>query len=97
LEIVQSKEFAKKDPAETKSFFDAIGMVGSNDAIPVLRDILEKKSFFGRGKDDLRVGAANALAMVGTSEAKAILEAGRESKDESIRNACARAMKSQGI
>ena len=97
LEIVQSKEFPKKDPTETKAFFDAIGMVGSNDAIPVLKDILEKKSLFGRGKDDLRVGAANALAMVGTPEAKAILEAGRDSKDESIRNACARAMRGQGL
>ena len=98
LEIVQSKEFPKKDPTEIKAFFDAIGMMGSNDATPVLKDILEKKSLFGRGvKDDLRMGAANALAMIGTPEARAILEAGRNSKDESIRNACVRAMRSQGL
>jgi hypothetical protein len=35
--------------------------------------------------------------MIGSAEAKAILEAGRNSKDESIRNACAQAMRSQGL
>ena len=98
LEIVQSKEFPKKDPTEIKAFFDAIGMVGSNEATPVLQDILERKSLFGRGKmDGMRNGAAMALAMIGTPEAKAILEEGKDSKDESIRNACLQAMRSQGI
>jgi hypothetical protein len=98
LEIVQSKEFPKKDPTEIKAFFDAIGMVGSNEATPVIQDILERKSLFGRGKkDDMRNGAAMALAMIGTPEAKAILEEGKDSKDESIRNACLQAMRSQGI
>jgi tetratricopeptide (TPR) repeat protein len=98
LELVQSKDFPKKDPTEIKAFFDAIGMIGSNEATPVLQDILERKSLFGRGKTDgMRNGAANALAMIGSAEAKAILEEGRDSKDESIRNACAQAMKSQGL
>ena len=39
--------------------------------------------------------AANALAMIGTPEAKAILEEGKNSKDESIRDACAQALRSQ--
>jgi HEAT repeat protein len=95
LEIVQSKEFPKKDPTEVKAFFDAIGMVGSNEATPVLQEILERKSLFGRGKtDEMRNGAAIALAMIGTREAKAILEEGRNSKDESVRNACVLAMRS---
>lgn len=98
LELVQSKDFSKKDPTEIKAFFDAIGMIGSNEATPVLQEILERKSLFGRGKPDgMRNGAANALAMIGSPEAKAILEAGRNSRDESIRNACAQAMKGQGL
>jgi len=53
---------------------------------------------FGRGRmDEMRTGAAHALAMIGTPEAKAILEAGRNSKDESIRNACLQAIRSQGL
>jgi HEAT repeat protein len=98
LELVESKDFPKKAPTEMKAFFDAIGMIGSNEAIPVLQEILERKSLFGRGKpDEMRNGAANALAMIGNAEAKAILEAGRNSKDESIRNACAQAMRGEGL
>lgn len=98
LEIVQAKEFPKKDPTEIKAFFDAIGMVGSSEAIPVLEDLLERKSLFGRGKmDEMRHGAANALAMIGTPEAKAVLEAGKNAKDESVRNACLQAIRSQGL
>jgi HEAT repeat protein len=95
LEVVQSKDFYKREPAEIKAFFNAIGMVGSNEAIPVLQQLLERKSWFGRGKtDEIRTGAANALAMIGTSETKAILEEGKNSKEESIRDACAQALKS---
>ncbi len=94
LEVVQSKDFQKKEPAEMKAFLDAIGMVGSNEALPVLQQMLEQKSLFGLGKrDDIRFGVANALAMIGTSEARAILEQGRNSKDESIRNACQQAFR----
>lgn len=94
LEIVQSKEFPKREPSEIKAFFDAIGMIGSNDAIPILRQLLERKGWFTKGRiDTIRIGAANALAMIGTSEAKAILEAGVNSKDEAIKEACLQAMR----
>jgi hypothetical protein len=96
LEVVQTKDFYKREPVEIKAFFNAIGMVGSNEAIPVLQQLLERKSWFVRGKtDEIRVGAANAIAMIGTPEAKAILEVGEDSKDESIREACVQALKSQ--
>jgi HEAT repeat protein len=96
LEVVQSKDFHKKEPAEVKAFFNAIGMVGSNEAIPVLQQLLERKSWFGRGKtDEIRTGAASALAMIGTPEAKAILEEGKNSKEESIRDACTQALRGQ--
>jgi HEAT repeat protein len=96
LEVVQSKDFYKRESAEIKAFFNAIGMVGSNEAIPVLQQLLEQKSWFGRGKtDEIRMEAANAMAMVGTPEAKAILEEGKNSKDEFIRDACTQALRSQ--
>jgi len=94
LEVVQSKDFQKKEPAEMKAFLDAIGMVGSNEALPVLQQMLERKSLFGIGrKDEARPGVANALAMIGTPEARALLEKGRDSKDESIRTACRQALR----
>lgn len=98
LEMMQLKEFPKKDPLEIKAFFDAIGMIGSNDAIPILRQLLERKGWFTRGKvDAIRIGAANALAMIGTSEAKAVLESGLNSKDEAIKEACLQAIRGQSI
>ena len=96
LEIVQSKDFYKREPVEIKAFFNGIGMVGSNEVVPVLQDLLERKSWFGRGKtDEIRIGAAHALAMIGTPDAKAVLEEGKNSKDETIRDACTQALKSQ--
>lgn len=94
LEVVQSKDFQKKEPVEMKAFLDAIGMIGSNEAIPALQQLLERKSLFGMGKkDEIRPGAASALAMIGTPEARALLEKGKDSKDESIRAACLQALR----
>jgi HEAT repeat protein len=97
LEVVQSKDFQKREPAEMKAFFDAIGMVGgSKESILVLQQLLERKSWFSRGKmDEIRIGAAQALAVIGTPEAMAILESGKDSKDESIRDACLQALRSK--
>jgi hypothetical protein len=95
LEVVQSKEFQRKGPAEIKAFFNAVGMLGdSKDSILVLQQLLERKNWIARGKvDEILIGAANALAMIGTREAKAILDAGKDSKDEAIRDACFQALK----
>ena len=98
LEVVQTKDFYKREPVEIKAFFNAIGMVGSNEAVPVLQQLLERKSWFGRGKsDEIHIGAANTLAVIGTPEARAVLEEGKNSKDESIREACTQALKSQSV
>jgi HEAT repeat protein len=96
VEIVQSKDFYKREPVEIKAFFNGIGMAGSDEVVPVLQDLLERKSWFSRGKiDEIRIGAAHALAMIGTPDAKAILEEGENSKDETLRDACTEALKSQ--
>jgi HEAT repeat protein len=96
LEVVQSKEFPKKEPAEIKAFLDAIGMIGSNESVSVLQDLLEKKDWLGRSKGDrIRLEAAQTLAAVGTPEAMAILESGKNSKEEAIREACRQALRSK--
>jgi len=93
---VQSKDFYKREPVEIKAFFNGIGMVGSDEVVPVLQEMLERKSWFGRGKtDEIRMGAAHALGMIGTPDAKAILEEGKDSKDDTLRDACTQALKSQ--
>jgi len=97
LEVIQAKDFPKRDPSEVKAFFDAAGSVGSNDALRPLQQTLEQRGWFGGGvKDEVRLAAANALALIGSQEAKAVLEAGTNSRDESIRRACLEAKRKFG-
>ncbi len=91
--VVQSKEFYKRDKVEIKAFFDAIGMIGSDEATQPLQKLLEQRSWFGSGrKAEIRQGAANALAIIGTPEAKSILQSGTNSREQSVRQACQQAM-----
>ena len=43
--------------------------------------------------DEIRQGAAGALALIGSHDAKSVLEAGQRSKNASIRRACLQALK----
>ena len=93
LGVVQSKDFYKRDKVEIKAFFDAIGMIGANEAIQPLQKLLEQKSWFESGrKVEIRQGAANALALIGTPEAKSILQSGTNSREQSVRQACQQAI-----
>jgi len=67
--IILSKDFFKRDYEEKASFFKALGETGSQEAIPVLKKIGEKKRWFQRGKwDEMRLCAHNALKMLGVNE-----------------------------
>ncbi len=39
LEVIQAKDFSKRDPYEVKAFFEAVGSVGSNEAVRPLQQI----------------------------------------------------------
>ncbi|MGD0625031.1 MAG: HEAT repeat domain-containing protein, partial [Thermodesulfobacteriota bacterium] len=92
LGVVQSKEFPKKEKAEIKAFFDAIGMSGCDEAVRPLQKLLEQRGWFDRKKKvEIRKGAANALALIGTPEAKSILKSGKNSKNHNVRQACLQA------
>jgi HEAT repeat protein len=92
LEVVQSREFPKREKAEIKAFFDAIGMSGSDEAVQPLQKLLEQRSWLNRKKRvEIRKGAANALALIGTSEAKSILKSGMNSRNHNIQQACLQA------
>ncbi len=98
LEVIQAKDFPKRDPSEVKAFFDAVGSVGSNEALRPLQQILEQKGWFGGGvKDEVRLAAACSLSLIGSPEAKAILQAGAGSREESVRRACLEAKRRFGI
>jgi hypothetical protein len=94
LDVVQGKEFGRRDAAEIRAFFEAIGRAGSVEAVSVLRQLLERKGWLRRGRlDDLRRGAAKALAMIPGPEAETALRSGRESRDDEVRAACVEALR----
>jgi hypothetical protein len=67
--IILSKDFFKRDYEEKASFFKALGETGSQEAIPVLKKITQKKRWFQRGKwDEMRLCAHNAMKMLGMDE-----------------------------
>jgi len=93
LSIVQSEPFLDRDFSEKAAFFRAIGEIRSDESLPVLRKILEKKSWFKKPKhDELQVCAIGALRMIGTEESKKILEMGKRSKNRAVRRACLQAL-----
>jgi HEAT repeat protein len=94
MERMGSKEFFKKDVAEIRSYFKAIGMIQSDHAVPLLYSLLERKKWFGRGKaDEIRASAIETLVRIGTQEAREVLQLGTESRDEPLREACRRALR----
>jgi HEAT repeat protein len=93
LSIIQSEAFLDRDFSEKASFFRAIGEIRSNEALPTLRKILDKKSWFQKSKwDELQICAIGALRMIGTEESRKILEMGKRSKNRAVRRACLQAL-----
>ncbi len=81
---------AKKDPAHILASYETLGRCGSNTSVPYLRRILLDKgwnSFMGSGKLIFREGAAIALALLDTPEAKDVLQKASKSRFKVIRKA----------
>jgi len=93
LSVIQSEAFLDREFSEKAAFFRALGEIRSDESLPVLRKILEKKSWFQRPKwDELQICAIGALRMIGTEESRKILEMGKRSKNRAVRRACLQAL-----
>jgi HEAT repeat protein len=69
--VILSKDFFKRDYDEKAAFFKALGETGSEEAIPVLKKIAEKRRWFQRGKwDEMRRCARNTLKIMGAVEGR---------------------------
>ena len=83
----------KNEPAHILACYETLGRCGSNTSLPFLRTTLLNKgwnSFMGSGKLIFREGAAIALALLHTPEAKDVLLQASTSRFKVIRNAFAR-------
>lgn len=60
LKIVKTEDFAEKELPEKKVFFEALGMLGSEEVIPFLQEVLMKKYWFNKSKEREDVICATA-------------------------------------
>ncbi|MCF8056218.1 MAG: hypothetical protein K9K37_06230 [Desulfocapsa sp.] len=81
---------AQKNPAHILACYKTLGRCGSNTAVPFLRSIVLSRgwnSFLGSGKLIFREGAAIALALLDTPEARDVLQKASKSRFKVIRKA----------
>jgi HEAT repeat protein len=93
LSVIQSESFLDREFSEKAALFRALGEIRSDESLPVLRKILERRSWFRRPKwDELQICAVGALRMIGTEESRKILEIGKRSRNRAVRKACLQAL-----
>ncbi len=73
---------------EKKEAVNALGQIGSSDAIPQLKSILKRRRFwFGSRDDELRAAAALALGKIGSPDALNLLHKATEDRSEHVARA----------
>jgi HEAT repeat protein len=72
LDIILSESFYKRELQEKASFFKALAETNSKEAIPVLKKISKKRSWFQKAKwNEMRLCAANTLKIMETEKREA--------------------------
>lgn len=93
---LQSKILKDADTTEKITFFEAFGLVGGAEAVPVLDKILNGRGLLGRRPaPETRACAALGLGKVGTPAARNALQQASSETDPVIRNAIGRALRQE--
>jgi len=93
LKMVEDRDFLNRSQEEKREILEAVGQLGSDQVLPLLREILFKKSMFHRGRiEEMREGAAIAMALIGTPAAKGMLREGARGADKAISQVCRAAL-----
>jgi len=89
LEMIEEKQFASRDWEEKRAVFEAAGRLGSDQILPLLKEILWRRGVFHRSRmDEMRRGAALALSLLRTGEARRTLEEGTRTSNKAVVEAC---------
>lgn len=76
LTVLEDKDFDKRELSEKRTFYEAVGYAGGKEVLPIMRDVLNRRSLFRRvPAEELRACACEALGWIGGSEAKDLLTA----------------------
>ena len=84
---IGSPEFARRDQAERRVFFEAVGKCGSDAFVPRLTEMLTKGGLFRGANEEERMNSALSLAWLGTPKAIEVLNKELQSKREQVRKA----------
>ena len=86
LSVSAGDDFKARDMAEKKAVFEAIGELGSQEMVPLFREMLLKKQWFKRGIDkDAAICAVAGLLKMNNAAAKQLLEEARGQRSLEIR------------
>ena len=90
-EIANMRDAFAENVEQRKEAVKALGMIGTDKAVPYLKKVLTKKGWFGKsGIEDLRSTAAVALGKIGGEEAMGALEKTCKGSTGSLYNTCKR-------
>lgn len=74
IKIVQNRDLFLKNYVLKKYAIESLGLIGSNEALPVLKKVLSRKPWFQKAKhNELKASAIEALRQIGSPEAQEIL------------------------
>jgi len=84
---ITAPDFAKRDQAERRVFFEALGKCASDSFVPRLGEMITKGGLFRGPNEEERYSGALALAWLGTPKALEVLNRELQSKREPVRKA----------
>jgi len=94
LALVQAEDFDGRPLPEKRAFYEALGMAGGEDMLPVMKEALRRKSLIRRGQgDELRACACEGLGHIGGPEAEALLAKAMTEKSTLVRTAAQSALR----
>ena len=93
ISSIKSEHFEDMDISERMALFEAIGGIGSDEVVPIFKEILTKKYWFNKTKErDSVVCAVSGLKKVNTASALMALEEASGAKKGEIKTIITKAM-----
>ncbi|GAB4245989.1 MAG: HEAT repeat domain-containing protein [Thermoleophilia bacterium] len=92
LKQIASKDFATRAEGEVDAFLEAVGRIGSDDAVPALNDLWASRSLFRSKPTHVRLLALRALGEIGTPLARESLARAARDSNEAVRRQAKRSL-----
>jgi hypothetical protein len=92
--MIDSKVGRSADVTERVAMYEALALIGRDDAVPMLDGLLNARGLLGpKESPDVRAASARALGLIPTNGARGALEKAASDKELVVRTAVARALR----